>query len=80
VNNQYRNASYYESSTHTYKLSESYSLPGPSVSVATAANLTLPIPDTDQTKNPLLKPDASGNITTVNYEFGDREVSDTDLF
>lgn len=80
VNNQYRNASYYESSTHTYKLSESYSLPGPSVSVATAANLTLPIPDTDQTKNPLLKPDASGNFTTVNYEFGDREVSDTDLF
>ncbi|MBQ6202785.1 MAG: RagB/SusD family nutrient uptake outer membrane protein [Prevotella sp.] len=80
INNQYRNASYYESSTHTYKLSESYTLPGPSVSVATAANLTLPIPDTDQTKNPLLKPDANGSITTVNYEFGDREVSDTDLF
>ena len=80
VNNQYRNASYYESSTHEYKLSDSYTLPGPSVSVATASSLTLPIPDTDQTKNPLLKPDASGNIVTVNYEFGNREVSDAELF
>ena len=80
VNNQYRNASYFESSTNTYKLSESYTLPGPSVSVATAANLTLPMPDTDQTKNPLLKPDSTGKITTVDYVFGEREVSDADLF
>ncbi len=80
VNNQYRNASYYKSATHTYELSEDYTAPGPSVSTATASNLTLPIADTDQTKNPLLKPDASGKIATVAYEFGDREVEDTDLF
>jgi len=80
VNNQYRNASYYESSTQTYKLSDSYTAPGPSVAVATADNLTLPMADTDQTKNPLLKPDANGKIQTVSYEFGEREVSDSDLF
>ena len=80
VNNQYRNASYYESSTHTYKLSDTYTAPGPSVSIATAEQLTLPIADTDQTKNPLLKPDASGNIETVEFQFGEREVSDADLF
>ncbi len=80
VNNQHRNASYYESSTHTYKLSDTYAAPGPSVATATAANLTLPIADTDQTKNPLLKPDASGTIATVPYLFGDREVTDAELF
>ena len=80
VNNQYRNASYYTASTHEYKLSDSYSKPGPSVAVATARNLTLPIADTDQTKNPLLKPDTDGNIATVAYEFGEREVTDAELF
>lgn len=80
VNNQYRNASYFKSSTHEYVLSEDYTAPGPSVATATAKNLTLPIADTDQTKNPLLKPDGSGNITTVAYQFGNREVEDTDLF
>ena len=80
VNNQYRNASYYESSTHTYKLSDSYVAPGPSVSVATAKNLVLSIPETDSTKNPQLKSDADNNVSTVAYEFGDREVSDADLF
>ena len=80
VNNQYRNASYYNSSTHEYKLSDSYSLPGPSVSVATARNLVLPIPDTDATKNPLLKSDANGVVPTEAYTFGEREVSDADLF
>jgi len=80
VNSQFRNASYYESSTHEYKLSESYAAPGPSVSTATAAHLTLPMPDTDQTKNPYLKPDANGNIETVEYTFGEREVQDSDLF
>lgn len=80
VNNQHRNASYYESSTHTYKLSDSYVAPGPSVAVATASSLTLPMPDTDQTKNPLLKTDGSGNVETISYEFGDREVTDSDLF
>ncbi len=80
VNSQYRNASYYESSSHTYKLSDSYTLPGPSVATATAANLTLPMPDTDQTKNPLLKTDGTGKVATVGYTFGEREVSDADLF
>ena len=80
VNHQHRNASYYKSATHEYVLSEDYTEPGPSVATATAKNLTLPIADTDQTKNPLLKPDASGNIATVAYQFGDREVQDTDLF
>ena len=75
VNNQYRNASYYESATHEYKLSSSYTPPGPEVATATAANLTLPMPDTDQTKNPLLNAN-----NTESYEFGDREVSDADLF
>ena len=75
VNNQYRNASYFSSSTNEYKLSDSYELPGPSVSTATAANLTLPMPDTDQAKNPLLK--ASDAVV---YEFGDRDVSDAELF
>ncbi len=80
VNHQHRNASYYKSATHEYVLSEDYAEPGPSVATATAKNLTLPIADTDQTKNPLLKPDASGNIATLAYQFGDREVQDTDLF
>lgn len=80
VNHQHRNASYYKSATHEYVLSDEYAEPGPSVATATAKNLTLPIADTDQTKNPLLKPDASGNIATLAYQFGDREVQDTDLF
>lgn len=80
INNQYRNASYFKSSTHEYVLSEDYTAPGPSVATATAKNLTLPIADTDQTKNPLLKPDGNGNIATVAYQFGNREVEDTDLF
>ena len=80
VNHQHRNASYYKSATHEYVLSEDYAEPGPSVATATAKNLTLPIADTDQTKNPLLKPDGNGNITTVAYQFGNREVEDTDLF
>ena len=62
VNHQHRNASYYKSATQEYVLSDEYAEPGPSVATATAKNLTLPIADTDQTKNPLLKPDASGNI------------------
>lgn len=80
LNNQYRNASYYESSTHTYVLSDSWTAPGPSVDIADKDDLTLPIADTDQTKNPYLKPDADGNITTVAYEFGEREVDVDNLF
>ncbi len=81
VNNQNRNASYYSSSTHEYKLSDSYDPANPpGVSKATARNLVLSIPDTDATKNPLLKSDADGNVATTPYVFGDREVSDAQLF
>ena len=80
VNSQNRNASYYESSSHEYKLSDSYTAPGPSVAVANASHLTLPMADTDQTRNPLLKPDADGNIQTVSYSFGERDVQDSELF
>lgn len=80
VNNQFRNASYFNEATHEYELSDTYTAPGPSVAVATEKNLTLPIADTDQTKNPMLKPDASGNVQTVPYQFGEREVQDSDLF
>ena len=80
VNNQNRNASYYTSSTHTYELSDTYVAPGKDVSVATASNLVLPIADADQTKNPYLKSDSNGSITTEAYSFGEREVSESDLF
>lgn len=80
LNNQHRNASYYEASTQTYVLSDTWTAPGPSVDIATKEDLTLPMSDTDQTKNPCLKPDSQGNITTVPYEFGEREVSVSDLF
>ena len=80
VNNQNRNASYYESSTHTYKLSDTYKAPGTGVATATAKSLTLPMADTDQTKNPNLKTDSDGNITTTRYNFGDRSVAHATLF
>ena len=54
--------------------------PGPDVKIATAANLVLPMSDTDQTKNPNLKPDAHGKVQTVAYQFGDREVNEQELF
>ena len=53
LNNQQRNASYYDASTHEYKLSDTY---------------------------PLLKTDVNGQITTEAYTFGDREVTDDQLF
>ena len=80
LNNQNRNASYYESSTKTYKISDSYVAPGSSVQIATASNLVLPMSDTDQTKNPNLKPDSNGNISTEAWHFDEREVSHDDLF
>ena len=80
VNNQNRNASYYESSTHTYKLSDTYVTPGAGVATATAKSLTLPMADTDQTKNPYLKTDANGNISTQPYVFGEREIDQATLF
>ena len=80
VNNQNRNASYYDNSTHEYKLSEDYVAPGKGVATATEKNLLLPYSDTDQNRNPYLKSDANGNIQTVPYEFGEREVSEESLF
>ena len=80
VNSQNRNASYYEASTHSYKLSDTYVAPGSGVAVATAKNLILPMADTDQAKNPYLKTDSNGNITTVRYEFGEREVKVEEIF
>lgn len=80
VNNQNRNASYYEASTNSYKLSDTYVAPGSGVSPATAEKLTLPMADTDQSKNPYLKPDSDGNITTKSFEFGEREVTVEELF
>ena len=80
VNNQTRNASYYEASTHSYELSDTYVAPGSGVAIATASNLTLPIADVDQTKNPLLKTDSNGVVTTIEYEFEAREVTHDELF
>lgn len=80
LNNQNRNASYFTASTNTYELSSTYVAPGANVSTATTKSLTLPMSDTDQTKNPNLKTDANGNITTVAYEFGARDVTDDQLF
>ena len=79
VNNQNRNASYYEASTHTYELSDSYVAPGSGVDIADESNLKLPMADVDQTKNPNLKTDSSGNISTEAYTFGDREVTPSQL-
>ncbi|MCH3994390.1 MAG: RagB/SusD family nutrient uptake outer membrane protein [Prevotella sp.] len=80
INQQNRNATYYESSTHSYVLSDKYVAPGPDVDIASSSDLVLPISDTDQTKDPLLKPDSNGNTITVAYKFGKREVDETSLF
>lgn len=88
INNQQRNASYGEaSSTYDgeecagYCISSDYAAPGPSVSVATERNLVLQVPDADQGKCPNLKPDpATGLLITAPYVFGEREVTDADLF
>ena len=80
LNSQSRNATYFDNATKTYKRSDSYVAPGPDVDVATASDLVLPMSDTDQTKNPNLKPDASGNIATVPFTFGEREVDEQSLF
>lgn len=80
VNNQNRNASYYEASTHEYKLPDDWTGVGPGVATATARNLTLPYPDSDVNRNPYLQTDSNGNLETVAYEFGEREVSEEELF
>lgn len=81
VNNQDRNAGYaYEEEDGIYKISENYERPGKGVAEATARSFKLPVSDTDQSKNPYLRPDANGNMETVPYEFGEREVSVDNLF
>ncbi len=85
VNNQNRNASYYSPSTHAYELSENYVAPGDGVAIATALNLTLPMADADQTKNPYLKPtradaDAVREYDTEAWTFGEKAVSDSQLY
>nr|WP_302830906.1 RagB/SusD family nutrient uptake outer membrane protein [uncultured Bacteroides sp.] len=81
MNNQQRNASYdYEEESGIYEISSSYVEPGAGVATATIKSLTLPMADADQSKNPYLKPDTNGNLSTVAYEFGPREVSQDDLF
>ena len=81
MNNQQRNASYdYNEENGVYEIDENYEAPGTGVATATARSLTLPMADADQSKNPYLKPDANGNISTVPYEFGAREVTHEELF
>ena len=81
MNSQQRNASYdYNEETQVYEISEDYVAPGTGVATATVRSLTLPMADTDQSKNPYLKPDADGNISTTPYVFGVREVTHEELF
>ena len=77
MNNQSRNASYdYNETTGVYEISEDYVAPGKGVATATASSLTLPVSDVDQNKNHYLR----GDIQTVAYSFGEREVSAKDLY
>lgn len=81
INNQQRNANYeYNKENSTYEIDPDYTEPGTGVSVATVRNLTLPVSATDQSKNPLLKPNADGTLNTAPYTFGSREVNVTELF
>ena len=75
MNHQQRNASYeYQTESGVYEISPNYVEPGNGVATATANSLILPMSDTDQSKNPYLKPDTGGNLQTVAYEFGEKEV------
>jgi hypothetical protein len=81
LNNQSRNAAYdYNTESGVYEISSSYVAPGKGVATATVNSLTLPIADTDQNKNAYLKTDSNGDIATVAYEFGEKEVTASDLF
>ena len=80
LNNQDRNASYYDAETHEYKLDDDWTNPGPGVGVATERSLRLPYSDADQNRNHYLQTDGNGKLQTVPYEFGEREVSEEELF
>ena len=63
MNHQQRNASYeYQTESGVYEISPDYVEPGNGVATATANSLILPMSDTDQSKNPYLKPDTGGNL------------------
>ena len=81
MNNQNRNAPYErDEETGIYEISESYVAPGAGVATATARSLTLPISDVDQNKNHYLQSNSNGEIETVAYEFGEREVAHESLY
>lgn len=80
LNSQNRNASYYESDTHEYKLPDDWTGTGPGVATATVRNLKLPYSDSDQNRNHYLQSDGNGKLQTVPYVFGEREVSEEELF
>ena len=81
LNNQNRNAGYsYNSETGVYEISSSYVAPGKGVAVATAKSLLLPVSDVDQNKNHYLKSNSNGELETVAYNFGDKDVNTQDLY
>ena len=81
MNNQNRNAGYsYDSELGAYEISASYVAQGKGVDIATSKSLTLPVSDVDQNKNFYLKSNANGELDTVDYSFGDKEVNTEDLY
>ncbi len=90
MNNQYRNASYDIADNVTedtplesvvYEISDNYTdAASASVATATASSLKLPVSSVDQAKNPYLDTDVNGNLVTVAYDFGEREVTHSQLF
>lgn len=72
LNNQERNASYEWDESEPCQYVKTAD--GTSVGIATAANLLLPISDVDRGRNPMLNGDP------VAYEFGEREISHSELF
>lgn len=72
LNNQERNASYEWDESEPCQYVKTAD--GTSVGVATAANLLLPVSDVDRGRNPMLNGDP------VAYEFGEREISHSELF
>jgi hypothetical protein len=81
LNNQNRNAGYsYDTDTGKYEISSSYVAPGKGVATATAKSFILPVPDVDQNANDYLKSNADGELNTIPYEFGEKEVTAEELY
>jgi hypothetical protein len=72
LNNQDRNASYEWDESEECQYAKTAD--ADDVSTATASHLTLPISDVDRGRNPKLGDEP------VAYEFGEREISETELF